>query len=200
MRGQPPYDVTELLCLKMPNITVPQLLNSAPALTRELAILLRSLQPLTRKCKTAPRFAHSSMVQITIMAEDDHGIEEPGKSTGKIVCKIGERKVIFFDLDAYTSFFITLVEAIYQFFFFTASFPPFLSLTQPRLYSNLARALLNIAKEAYLPRFTTRRRLVASVRLGNSLLNGVCVWSCIYYPATGGPKGHGSDGGLFDIS
>lgn len=75
MRGQPPYDVRELLSGKVPNITVPQLLNSAPVLRRKLAILQRSSQPLTRKCKTAaPLGAHNNMVLITTTSEDDREI------------------------------------------------------------------------------------------------------------------------------
>ena len=49
-RGQQPYDVSELLSGKVPNITTLQLLSSTLSLRRELAVP-RTSQPFTRKCK-----------------------------------------------------------------------------------------------------------------------------------------------------
>ena len=51
MTGQAPYDVAELLSGKVLDVTVPQLLHSAPTLRRELAILRRSSRPFTHKRK-----------------------------------------------------------------------------------------------------------------------------------------------------
>ena len=68
MKRQAPYNITELPSGRVPNITVPQLLNCASVWRRELAILLRSSRPFTRKRKMTtgtPLVLHNSKVQIT---------------------------------------------------------------------------------------------------------------------------------------
>ena len=79
MRGLAPYNMAELLSGNIPSITVPQLLNSAPALRRELAILLRSSRPFTHKRKVqgdALLVSHHKLeeIQISTSAEEDRKI------------------------------------------------------------------------------------------------------------------------------
>ena len=51
MKGQEPYNIEKALSSIQPDITFPQLLDVSPRLRRELALLLRSSQPRTRKKK-----------------------------------------------------------------------------------------------------------------------------------------------------
>ena len=51
MKGQEPYSIERALTSIQPEITFPQLLDVSPRLRRELAILLRSSQPRTRRKK-----------------------------------------------------------------------------------------------------------------------------------------------------
>ena len=71
LRCQQPY---ELLSGKAPNITIPQLLNSAPSLRCELAILLRSSQPFARRHKNplTSRIANIPPIATTAKNRDVH--------------------------------------------------------------------------------------------------------------------------------
>ena len=52
MKEMEPNNIEEAMVHIKPKITIPQLLDVSPRLRRELAILLRSSQPRTRKRKT----------------------------------------------------------------------------------------------------------------------------------------------------
>lgn len=54
MKGLNPYNIEDAMVSIKPEITFPQLLDVSPRLHRELALLLRSSQPRTRKKRTPP--------------------------------------------------------------------------------------------------------------------------------------------------
>ena len=54
MKGLNPYNIEDAMVSIKPEITFPQLLDVSPRLRRELALLLRSSQPRTRKKRTPP--------------------------------------------------------------------------------------------------------------------------------------------------
>lgn len=52
MKGMDSYNIEEAMVHIKPKISFPQLLDVSPCLRRELELLLRSLQPRTRKKRT----------------------------------------------------------------------------------------------------------------------------------------------------
>ena len=72
MKGLNPYDIGEAMVRVKPEISFPQLLDVSPRLRRELALLLRSSQPRTRKKKipVAQIDKVAGPIQVTNAAPD----------------------------------------------------------------------------------------------------------------------------------
>ena len=74
MKGLDPYNIETAMISVKPEISFPQLLDVSPRLRRELAVLLRSSQPRTRKKKT-PEVQIDQVagpIKVTDAAPDSH--------------------------------------------------------------------------------------------------------------------------------
>ena len=70
MKGMNSYNIEEAMVNIKPEITFPQLLDVSPRLRRELAILLRSSQPRTRKKRTQMEIQIDNVTKVTDAAPD----------------------------------------------------------------------------------------------------------------------------------
>ena len=79
MKGLDPYNIEAAMVSVKPEIFFPQLLDVSPRLRRELAVLLRSSQPRTRKKKPAPAVQIDKVagpVKVTVTNMEDTSIQD----------------------------------------------------------------------------------------------------------------------------